>query len=165
MIKDARELTAQEMTEFRSIFIQYFNESCTTTGGKTPKFLESFMTSVRNKKYVIDILRMIKEGKKQGFVSLDDAEESVTGFLVGGNEGEVGVITHLYVDVKCPMGRRIQSLELYRAFSHKMSTSGVSQMKACSHIKDEDLNDALLSLGFSIVDKKEAVNEYARSIA
>lgn len=164
MIKKVNKLTAREMTEFRKTFIKYFNESCTAINGKTPKFLESFMTSVRNRKYAASIIEMIKEGKKEGFVSLDDSEEAISGFLIGDIENGVGVISHFFIDVKCPIGRRIQSLELFKVFNRSLVTRDVFTVMANCSIKDDDLNDTLSSLGFSITRTDDKENEYAMNI-
>ncbi len=165
MIKNTKEFTPKEWIQFRDVFLKYFNESSLIGTGKKSNFLESFMTMAQNKKCVKTILQMLKEGSKQGFVSLDDAEESISGFLVGSIENGTGAISHFFVDVKCPMGRRIQSLELFKAFSKELAIQGVDQVVAKSDLSDVELNDTLSSLGFEVLKKDDVSNEYGRNIA
>lgn len=164
MIKNARELTLKENSEFRAIYTRYFSESCLTSKGNIPKFLASFINTARNQRYAASMLRLIENGTREAFVSFDDDEETITGFLVGYIGEGNGDISHLFIDVKCPIGRRIQGLELFKAFSEEAMKRGIRTFKAESEVTDAELNDTLNSLGFSITKRNGNVNEYGHNI-
>lgn len=164
MIKNARDLTSREEREFRTLYAKYFSESCICSKVQKTNFLESLINTARNQRYVTAMIRKIEDGSREGFVSFDDQEENVTGFLVGYIGEAEGDISHLFVDARCPIGRRIQSLELYKAFSLEASKRGATKILASSDIGDEALNDTLHSLGFSLLEKSQDENKYGKQI-
>lgn len=164
MIKNALELTPEELLSFSILYKKYFMELLSGMRGQKKGILDEYCIKIKTYRIVRRIMQEIGTGQRTAFVNVDESEDIVTGLLVGDLGGAEAYITHFYVDVKCPTGRRLQAANLFKEFAMKAKGNGSNTISTVSYPQEVELKDSLDSLGFSAVNNQDYSTEHSRKI-
>lgn len=166
MIKNIRELSSKQMGEFRKLYEQYFKESLTPEDSYLPECIKKHAENAKCRQYVIWMLRKIRIGDRYALASVEDDTMKVDGFIVGGIDpaDASGFISHVYTNAASFIGTRVQFANLYKAFAEFVKSHGASTITAECGREEENLKQALETLGFAPTREHDGTVDYGRSI-
>ncbi len=150
-IKNASELDFDERSAFRLAYINYFEASASALSDYSFEYkdmLKRWLFS-RSEGYAKKMLRRIEYGQRDAVIGFDKTNR-VIGFVVGSIDSVGGEISHLYSTGESFLRKRSNELKLLRAFSDLVSRKGGILLTASTSLRDEELSETLVALGFEV---------------